>query len=145
MSTPKLTIWERWLTFIRFLQILRVVLSEWLAYLIRREPVQEYLYRGVLRLGPTFIKLGQVASTRPDLIPSEISERFKELQENVPPSHLLRRRLSSKLNWERHWTRLLPSLRVNPSHQPRSVRCTSLLYQMGHRWPSKYNALVSRD
>ena len=44
----------------------------------------EHSFRAVVRLGPTFIKLGQVASTRPDLVPAELSDRFKELQEKVP-------------------------------------------------------------
>lgn len=33
-------------------------------------------------LGPTFIKLGQILSTRPDLIPPEWAEEFKRLQDN---------------------------------------------------------------
>lgn len=36
-------------------------------------------------LGPTFIKLGQVLSTRPDLISPEYLNEFAELQDNVPP------------------------------------------------------------
>lgn len=33
-------------------------------------------------LGPTFIKLGQILSTRPDLIPPEWASEFKKLQDN---------------------------------------------------------------
>jgi ubiquinone biosynthesis protein len=36
-------------------------------------------------LGPTFVKFGQVLSTRPDLIPSDFIEELKELRENVAP------------------------------------------------------------
>jgi|TARA_B110000116_G_scaffold271888_1_gene294128 ubiquinone biosynthesis protein len=36
-------------------------------------------------LGPTFMKLGQVLSMRPDLIPSEWAEELTHLQDNCPP------------------------------------------------------------
>lgn len=36
-------------------------------------------------MGTTFIKLGQIASTRPDLIPKDIIDELEKLQSNVPP------------------------------------------------------------
>ena len=36
-------------------------------------------------LGPTFIKLGQILSTRPDLLPMDVIEELQKLQNDVPP------------------------------------------------------------
>jgi ubiquinone biosynthesis protein len=36
-------------------------------------------------LGPSFIKLGQILSTRPDLLPEDILVELKRLQDDVPP------------------------------------------------------------
>ena len=36
-------------------------------------------------LGPTYVKLGQVLSTRPDLIPLDFTQELSKLQDKVPP------------------------------------------------------------
>src|SRR3989344_3788609 len=42
------------------------------------------LRRTLERLGPTFIKFGQVLSVRPDLVPKEYSKELEKLQDKVP-------------------------------------------------------------
>jgi ubiquinone biosynthesis protein len=36
-------------------------------------------------LGPTFVKMGQILSTRPDMVPRDIVKELEKLQEHVPP------------------------------------------------------------
>ena len=43
------------------------------------------LRTGLEELGPTFCKLGQILSTRPDLLPPEFIQELATLQDNVPP------------------------------------------------------------
>ena len=49
----------------------------------RSEP--DRVVRAIQELGPTFIKLGQVLSTRPDVIPQEYVKALETLQENAAP------------------------------------------------------------
>ena len=39
----------------------------------------------LIELGPTFVKLGQIASSRVDLYPLEFTQQLESLQDNVPP------------------------------------------------------------
>ena len=39
----------------------------------------------LVELGPTFVKLGQIASSRVDLYPLEFTQQLESLQDNVPP------------------------------------------------------------
>jgi ubiquinone biosynthesis protein len=45
----------------------------------------EYLRLALEELGPTFIKLGQALSTRPDLLPVEFISELCKLHDDVPP------------------------------------------------------------
>ncbi len=45
----------------------------------------EHLRLAFEELGSTFIKLGQILSTRPDLIPEEYIEELSRLQDRIPP------------------------------------------------------------
>ncbi len=45
----------------------------------------ERLRAVLIELGPTYVKLGQVLSTRPDLIPPDICADLETLQDRVPP------------------------------------------------------------
>jgi len=50
-----------------------------------RESFAVRLRHTLERLGPTFVKVGQVASTRPDLIPEDVVAELRKLQDDVAP------------------------------------------------------------
>jgi ubiquinone biosynthesis protein len=66
-----------------------------IAAVVAKHGLRDRLDRGASRparlraaleeLGPTFAKLGQMMSTRPDLIPPEFAEELARLQDDVPP------------------------------------------------------------
>jgi len=63
----------------------------WWRRVIRRQEPRPLLTRAqrirlaLEELGPTFVKFGQVASTRPDLVPANIVVELEKLQDHVPP------------------------------------------------------------
>ncbi len=88
----------------RYRQIMNVLIKYGFGYIVEKAGI--ILPRGITRenvdptgkmttaqkvvmmlqeLGPTFVKLGQVLSTRPDLIPEDYIEELKKLQDNVAP------------------------------------------------------------
>lgn len=91
----------------RFEHILGVFLEEGLGYYLAKADLKSHLpflqrikphlpvndkaeqavrlRKSFERLGPTFVKLGQLLSLRPDLVPPEYSREFEKLQDHVPP------------------------------------------------------------
>ena len=55
----------------------------------RAEPVPEqrgkHIREMLEELGPTFVKFGQLLSTRPDVVPADIIQELVKLQDRVPP------------------------------------------------------------
>ena len=50
----------------------------------KKQSIEKRLRLTLERLGPTFIKLGQVLSVRPDLIPKSYIKELEKLQDEVP-------------------------------------------------------------
>ncbi|MFO7558869.1 MAG: AarF/ABC1/UbiB kinase family protein [Desulfobacterales bacterium] len=85
----------------------------------RRERVErltraERVRKAFEELGPTFIKLGQIISTRPDLIPAEFIEEFSKLQDKVPPFPFTQVRQIIKEELGREPEELFESFDENP-------------------------------
>ncbi len=84
---PWQTIWRTLAILLPFLSLLiSVKLDKWL-----RRPAAASLLRAaqlrriLTRLGPTFIKVGQALSTRPDLVRLDYLEELIKLQDQLPP------------------------------------------------------------
>ena len=81
---------------------LEEVLSEDLPPADKDGATPESFVADLERLGPTFVKLGQLLSTRPDLLPEPYLLALSRLQDDVPPSLPVARapmRRPSKIEW----------------------------------------------
>ena len=61
-----------------------VVFMPW-RWVRRREPRGVRVRRALEDLGPIFVKLGQILSTRQDLLPADVAHELTRLQDRVPP------------------------------------------------------------
>lgn len=66
-------------------RVLRLVRGGDLAVRAAGRPRAERVRLALEELGPTFMKLGQVLSTRGDLVPEEYAREFAKLQSDCPP------------------------------------------------------------
>jgi ubiquinone biosynthesis protein len=59
----------------------------------------ERIRKVIEELGPTFVKLGQILSTRPDIVPEDVLTELKKLQQRVPPVpfEAIRQQIESEL------------------------------------------------
>jgi len=82
-----------WLRPLRFLRYLR----PWALLQARRDPAPVRVRKAVEDLGPIFVKLGQMLSTRADLLPPAYAEELSRLQDQVPPfpGRIARRRIET--------------------------------------------------
>lgn len=70
----------------------------------RRRIQAGWIRENLLELGPTFIKVGQLFSTRADIFPAEYVEELSKLQDRVPAfsfeqvCHIIEKDLSKPLN-----------------------------------------------
>ncbi len=85
-------------------------------------------------LGPTYVKLGQMLSTRPDLIPPEYIAELEKLQSSVPafPDDEAKQIIESELG--RPLRNTFPILAASRWRRPRSRRCTGLCCMTAGWW-----------
>jgi len=79
----------------RFREIIKVLGSYGFGYIVdskfnKQNKRPENLRKAFEELGPTFIKIGQILSTRPDLLSPDYITELSKLQDNVPPENIER-------------------------------------------------------
>ena len=73
------------LRLVRYLPLGKLVRPDTRQPLSSHATIGRRLTAACYELGPTFVKLGQMLSTRPDLVSPEIARELRRLQDQVPP------------------------------------------------------------
>ena len=68
-----------------YIQLGKKILPKFKAHELETITTAERLRLALEELGPTFVKLGQMLSVRPDLVPESFINEFRKLQDEVPP------------------------------------------------------------
>jgi len=86
-------------------------------------------------LGPTFIKIGQLLGTRPDLIPAPFIEEFKKFYDQTPPTPFPKIREVVDRDLTRPFDAVFRSFDETPSRRRPSGRCIARSLRPASRWP----------
>jgi ubiquinone biosynthesis protein len=89
-------------------------------------PRGQRLREALERLGPIFVKFGQVLSTRRDLLPFDIAEELALLQERVPPFPSEVAVTIIERAFQKNWAKSFQSSRFNLSPVHPLRKCTLL-------------------
>lgn len=107
--------------FNRFREILTILTEEGFGYILdklnvarhvpltkrvmnqKRETQPERLKETIERLGPTYIKFGQILSERPDILPERYCEELEKLEDSAPefPSEQVKQIIEDEIGWDR--------------------------------------------
>jgi ubiquinone biosynthesis protein len=65
-------------------------------------------------LGPTFVKIGQILSSRPDLLPAGLVEELKQLRDNVDPTSFDDMQVVLDAELGKYWGEIFSSIEPKP-------------------------------
>ncbi|MFU8797946.1 MAG: AarF/UbiB family protein, partial [Gammaproteobacteria bacterium] len=71
--------------FLRLLYIKFILFTHYWAYRRNSETRGVHIRQALEKLGPIFVKFGQLLSTRRDMLPDDIVDELEKLQDQVPP------------------------------------------------------------
>ena len=99
-KSQRMKTWEFSFKFIIRQKYINLYKNNKIEYQSRMIDFGKWTESNLIALGPTFIKLGQLLSTRRDIFPNEFVEQLQNLQDNVPPmtNDELTKILSRELN-----------------------------------------------